>query len=418
MSERTQTTSRGVSGRLLHGVTLLPVYLIALLLRLVVLLLINMSRPALLRALPRATWPSVGVTLPAYPSRSAITASTTSSSLSLHQRAAAPFSLSASTAPASPSSAPPDPYNRPSDPYAPSSPSASPSSSSSSSSGTADFGFQSVPAGSKQRLVSEVFHRVAASYDLMNDVMSAGVHRLWKHRLLQVMRPTLHTALLDVAGGTGDIAFRFIEHVRSIPVSGFTAAVQGEAALTASVVVCDINPSMLAVGRERAVQYGYLPADAAAAGAPSASSSPSSPSLPPVGLSFVEGNAEKLPFASSSFDCYSIAFGLRNVTNPRQALAEAVRVLKPGGAFYCLEFSSVSNALLRAAYDAYSLQVIPVLGEVVAGDRDSYQYLVESIRRWPQQEELKVMMQEAGLSGVRYENLSLGIAAIHSGWKL
>ena len=272
-------------------------------------------------------------------------------------------------------------------------------------------------------MVADVFHRVASTYDTMNDLMSLGIHRLWKHRLLSLVDPTPHTQLLDVAGGTGDIAFRFIENVRALPLSPYERRVQGDAAVTASVVVCDINPSMLTVGRDRAIQYGYLPPPSApvdpSSASPSSSPSPSAPrSSLRVGLSFVEGNAESLPFPSDTFDAYTIAFGLRNVTEPSNALREGWRVLKRGGVLHCLEFSQVEWSVLNRAYDAYSFAVIPVLGEIVAGDRGSYEYLVESIRKWKGKEELAEMMREAGFCGVRYENLSLGIAAIHSGYKL
>ena len=239
----------------------------------------------------------------------------------------------------------------------------------------------------------------------MNDLMSLGIHRLWKHRLITLLAPTQHTQLLDVAGGTGDIAFRFIETVLAIPLSAYKRAASDGPPLTAAVTVCDINPSMLAVGRERAVQYGYLTDGGGGGGGR-------------VGISFVEGNAEKLPFEDNSFDCYTIAFGLRNVTNTTAALNEARRVLKPGGVFHCLEFSKLSLPLLQQLYDAYSFNVIPVMGEVVAKDKASYQYLVESISKWHSQSALAELMVGAGMRGVRYENLSFGIAAIHTGYKV
>ena len=257
--------------------------------------------------------------------------------------------------------------------------------------------------------MGDVFHRVASTYDVMNDLMSLGIHRVWKHRLISLLAPTQHTQLLDVAGGTGDIAFRFIESVRAIPVSAYQRAAADGPAVTAAVTVCDINPSMLAVGKERAIQYSYL-SDSAATAPPSSASR--------VGISFVEGNAETLPFADNSFDAYTIAFGLRNVTNTSAALSEARRVLRPGGVFHCLEFSKLSLPLLQQLYDAYSFNVIPALGAVVASDRASYKYLVESISKWHSQESLAQLMVAAGMKAVSFENLTFGIAAIHTGYKV
>ncbi|MBN3311801.1 COQ5 protein, partial [Atractosteus spatula] len=262
-------------------------------------------------------------------------------------------------------------------------------------------------------LVYQVFESVAQKYDVMNDAMSLGVHRLWKDALLHVMNPSPRTRLLDTAGGTGDISFRFLEYVRSqearrawraapshqtpswqqISASYQTGRLgTGDGALA---VVCDINKQMLKVGRQRAVDLGFN-----------------------TGLSWVVGNAEELPFDDDSFDIYSIAFGIRNVTHIEQALQEAHRVLKPGGRFLCLEFSRVSNPLLSRLYDAYSFQLIPVLGEVIAGDWKSYQYLVESIRRFPDQEEFKALIEDAGFYKVQFHNLTAGVVAIHSGFKL
>ena len=327
----------------------------------------------------------------------------------------------AHSSPLKPSSTPPpfDPYSLSSGPAAsrPSSTTgaSSPSGSSSATADTASFGFTSVPRAEKERLVGEVFHRVADTYDVMNDLMSLGIHRLWKHRLITLLAPTQHTQLLDVAGGTGDIAFRFIETVRAIPISAYKRAASDGPALTAAATVCDINPSMLAVGRERAVQYGYLSESTASPAAPASASSSSSSH---IGLAFVEGNAEKLPFDDNSFDAYTIAFGLRNVTDTAAALSEAQRVLRPGGVFHCLEFSKLSLPLLQQLYDAYSFNVIPVMGEVVASDKASYQYLVESISKWHSQEALSQLMRAAGMKGVRHENLTFGIAAIHTGYKV
>nr|XP_015221498.1 PREDICTED: 2-methoxy-6-polyprenyl-1,4-benzoquinol methylase, mitochondrial isoform X2 [Lepisosteus oculatus] len=269
------------------------------------------------------------------------------------------------------------------------------------------FGFETVSEEEKAERVYQVFESVAQKYDVMNDAMSLGVHRLWKDALLHVMNPSPGTRLLDTAGGTGDISFRFLEYVRSqearrawraapshqtpswqqISASYQTGRLgTGDGALA---VVCDINKQMLKVGRQRAVDLGFS-----------------------TGLSWVVGNAEELPFDDDSFDIYSIAFGIRNVTHIEQALQEAHRVLKPGGRFLCLEFSRVSNPLLS------SFQLIPVLGEVIAGDWKSYQYLVESIRRFPDQEEFKALIEDAGFYKVQFHNLTGGVVAIHSGFKL
>ncbi len=240
------------------------------------------------------------------------------------------------------------------------------------------FGDRPVDADSKAGLVRDVFDSVAEKYDLMNDLMSGGVHRVWKDRLIRMIRPRPDLDYLDVAGGTGDIAFRLHK------------AAGGRARIT----VCDINPAMLEVGRARALNRGLL-----------------------SGLSWVEGNAERLPFTDNSQDVYTIAFGLRNVTRIDTALADAYRVLRPGGRFYCLEFSRVEDPALAKAYAAWSRHVIPRLGGMVAQDRGSYQYLVESIRRFPPQAELARRMEEAGFSAVNFTNLSFGIAAIHAGLK-
>jgi demethylmenaquinone methyltransferase/2-methoxy-6-polyprenyl-1,4-benzoquinol methylase len=241
------------------------------------------------------------------------------------------------------------------------------------------FGYKKVAPSEKTKLVEAVFDNVASRYDLMNDLMSGGIHRLWKNRFVAMMHPRASRRLLDVAGGTGDIAFRY----------------RKAAGAGAHITVCDINREMLKVGRDRAVNRGFL-----------------------KGFEWVEGNAEILPFDDRQFHLYSIAFGLRNVTRIDDALREAFRVLKPGGQFFCLEFSHVKNAALRKAYDEYSFRVIPKIGEVVAKDRDSYQYLVESIRQFPKQHELKSRMEDAGFERVNVINLSGGIAAIHTGYRL
>ncbi|HTJ63767.1 MAG TPA: bifunctional demethylmenaquinone methyltransferase/2-methoxy-6-polyprenyl-1,4-benzoquinol methylase UbiE [Alphaproteobacteria bacterium] len=234
------------------------------------------------------------------------------------------------------------------------------------------FGDRPVDPREKTGLVREVFDRVASRYDLMNDLMSGGVHRLWKADFIRAVAPRSHETLLDVAAGTGDIAAAWRRH------GGGPA------------VLCDINEAMLSNGRDRAFDRGRV-----------------------AGLSWAVGNAEALPFPDRSFDAYTIAFGLRNVTDIDAALSEARRVLKPGGRFFCLEFSRVAVPPLRRAYDAYSDAVIPRLGAMVAKDRDSYVYLVESIRRFPPQEALIERIERAGLSFARYRNLSAGIAAIH-----
>ena len=250
---------------------------------------------------------------------------------------------------------------------------------------TVPFGFRRVRSVEKAPLVRGVFDRVATRYDLMNDLMSGGVHRLWKATMIDWLAPRPGMALLDVAGGTGDIAFRFLERI-GLPDS--------DPERTAAIV-CDVNQSMLSVGRDRALDRGHL-----------------------GGLRWVCGNAEALPIADASFDAYTIAFGLRNVTNHARALAEARRVLRPGGRFLCLEFSRVALPLLAPLYDLYSFRLLPALGQAMTGDGDAYRYLVESIRRFPPQEALAAMIAEAGLDRVKFRNLSGGICALHSAWRL
>ncbi len=251
---------------------------------------------------------------------------------------------------------------------------------------TTDFGFRQVPPTAKTKLVDDVFARVAPRYDLMNDLMSGGVHRLWKRVLIDHLNPQPGMRLLDVAGGTGDIAFRFLDRAR---------AKERDAPAGTEAIVCDRNEAMLRVGFDRAIDRGHL-----------------------RGLRWICGDAETLPVASASVDAYVISFGLRNVTRIDAALEEAARVLKPGGHFLCLEFSRVLLPGLAGLYDAYSFHVIPLLGQVVAKDREAYRYLVESIRRFPSQEDLSARLRATGLERVRVRNLSGGIAAIHSAWRV
>lgn len=284
---------------------------------------------------------------------------------------------------------------------------------------TTHFGFQTVASADKAKMVGEVFNRVAQNYDVMNDLMSAGIHRLWKEQFINNLNPQQGMKLLDVAGGTGDIAFRFLEYTKSKSTPPAFAGLLSPNR-SSSVVVCDINPNMLNVGAERARKFGYVPAKAEHItpvhylGDSRIQSLLSSENQ----IEFVEGDAMNLPFPDNSFDAYTIAFGLRNVTDTNKALREARRVLKRGGRFMCLEFSHLENALFQQLYDTYSFNVIPALGELVAKDRDAYQYLVESIRRFPTQPQLVEMMKEAGFGSVKYTNMSLGIVAMHSGFKL
>jgi len=244
------------------------------------------------------------------------------------------------------------------------------------------FGEQTVPLAEKQGLVDGVFHSVARRYDLMNDLMSAGLHRAWKDALVTAVNPPKSQrpfALLDLAGGTGDVAFRVAE-------------AGGE---NTRVIVCDINEEMLSVGRERAAERGLDQA-----------------------VSFEQGNAEELPYPDRSFDCVTIAFGIRNVPRIERALTEAYRVLKIGGRFLCLEFSSVDVPGLDKLYELYSFQVIPRVGEAVTGDREAYQYLVESIRKFPKPKAFTQMIEAAGFRRVSFKAMTGGVVALHSGWKL
>ena len=250
----------------------------------------------------------------------------------------------------------------------------------------ASFGFRQVPSEAKQGLVRGVFDSVADKYDLMNDLMSGGIHRLWKAQMVDWLNPKPGQSFLDVAGGTGDIAFRIADRV-----AGRSGAVPS------AITVCDINQSMLTVGQTRAAGLKSTARES---------------------LRWLCGNAETLPLESQSLDAYTIAFGIRNVTHIDVALHEAFRVLKPGGRFLCLEFSTVQVAGLDTLYDRFSFDLVPRIGEWVADDRTSYQYLVESIRRFPDQNRFKAMIETAGFSHVKFRNLSGGIAAMHSGWRL
>ena len=246
-----------------------------------------------------------------------------------------------------------------------------------------DFGFRQVPAKGKAPLVRAIFDSVAARYDLMNDLMSAGIHRWWKAEMVSQLKPRPGQHLLDVAGGTGDIALRALPRL----AEGGTAE--------GGVVVCDVSEAMLALGRARALDQGIL-----------------------RGIEWLCADAERLPVADRSVDLYTIGFGLRNVTHIDRALAEARRVLKPGGRFLCLEFTREITPLFQPLYDIYSFQIVPLLGQVVAGDRDAYSYLVESIRRFPRQSELAEMIARAGFDQVKFRNLTGGVAALHSAWRL
>lgn len=243
------------------------------------------------------------------------------------------------------------------------------------------FGFTTVAESEKQTKVNEVFHSVAKKYDLMNDIMSGGMHRLWKDAFVNWLSPSARARwnVLDVAGGTGDIAFKIID----------------ASAQQAHATVLDISGSMLEVGKERAKKRGLLEQ-----------------------VDFIEANAENLPFQNNQFDVYTIAFGIRNVPHIDKALAEAYRVLKTGGRFMCLEFSEVEIPLLDRIYDLWSFHGIPRVGKMVANDSESYRYLVESIRKFPRQADFATMINEAGFSRVTFRNLTGGIAAIHSAWKI
>jgi demethylmenaquinone methyltransferase/2-methoxy-6-polyprenyl-1,4-benzoquinol methylase len=243
---------------------------------------------------------------------------------------------------------------------------------------TTDFGYQQVPVDEKAEKVADVFTSVASKYDLMNDLMSFGVHRIWKKFTLDLSNVRAGQHVLDIAGGTGDLSREFVKRVGP----------------TGQVYLADINAAMLNVGRDRLLNQGMVET-----------------------VNYIQANAETLPFAENSFDCISIAFGLRNVTHKDKALASMYQTLKPGGQLLVLEFSKPVLPLLQAIYDKYSFSVLPKLGDWVAGDAASYQYLAESIRMHPDQETLKTMMAAAGFDKIEYHNLSGGIVALHRGWK-
>ncbi|MAO00420.1 bifunctional demethylmenaquinone methyltransferase/2-methoxy-6-polyprenyl-1,4-benzoquinol methylase UbiE [uncultured Roseovarius sp.] len=243
---------------------------------------------------------------------------------------------------------------------------------------TTHFGFQDIPESEKAGRVRGVFGSVASKYDVMNDAMSLGIHRIWKDAMMDWLAPRAGQRLLDVAGGTGDISFRFLKR------AGYGQA-----------TVLDLTEPMLVEGRKRAEAESM--ADS---------------------LDWVVGDAMALPFPDASFDVYTISFGIRNVTRPQEALNEAFRVLKPGGRLMVLEFSQIPNDLMQKVYDLYSFNIIPRLGQMIANDRDSYQYLVESIRQFPDQETFLGMVRQAGFEQAKYRNLSMGIACLHSGWKI
>jgi demethylmenaquinone methyltransferase/2-methoxy-6-polyprenyl-1,4-benzoquinol methylase len=243
---------------------------------------------------------------------------------------------------------------------------------------TTHFGYQDVPEADKAGMVHGVFTNVASKYDIMNDVMSGGVHRIWKDAMMDWLAPRPGQRLLDVAGGTGDIAFRFLKRAGA-----------------AEAVVLDMTESMLIEGRKRAEAEALS-----------------------TQLEWIVGDAMALPFEDNSFDVYTISFGIRNVTRVSEALSEAFRVLRPGGRLMVLEFSQLPNPAMQKAYDLYSFNVIPRMGQLVAGDSESYQYLVESIRQFPDQDTFAGMIRDAGFENVSYRNMTFGVAALHAGWKI
>ena len=252
--------------------------------------------------------------------------------------------------------------------------------------GETNFGFRRVPRDEHAGLVSSVFDSVADRYDVMNDLMSGGLHRLWKQALIDWINPRAGMRLADIAGGTGDVSFRYLEQIEN------TADAQGS---TSKVTICDPNAAMLDVARTKALDKGYV-----------------------QGIEFIEAPAEELPLADRSADICTISFGLRNVTDREAGLSEMHRILDYGGHFLCLEFSPSVAPILAPLYDTYSNNVLPLLGEHVAGDREAYEYLVESIRRFPAPDALISEMQKAGFGNIQHRMMSGGIVAIHSGWRL
>ena len=241
-----------------------------------------------------------------------------------------------------------------------------------------DFGFSRVRSKDKSNLVKKIFENVSGRYDLMNDFMSLGIHRVWKKSMLDWLAPRRGQSLIDVAGGTGDIAFNFIKRAKT----------------GANATILDLTESMMIEGKKKTID---LPEE--------------------TQINWVCGDAMRMPFSDSTFDVYTISFGIRNVTNISKTLSEAYRVLKPGGRLMILEFSSVNNDLISWIYDKYSFNIIPKLGEFVSNDRESYQYLVESIRKFPNQEKFSEMIINEGFRKVKYRDLTFGIAALHSAWK-
>lgn len=241
-----------------------------------------------------------------------------------------------------------------------------------------DFGFSRVKSKDKSNLVKKIFENVSGRYDLMNDFMSLGIHRVWKKSMLDWLAPRRGQSLIDVAGGTGDIAFNFIKRAKT----------------GANATILDLTESMMIEGKKKTID---LPEESQ--------------------INWVCGDAMRMPFSNCTFDVYTISFGIRNVTNISKTLSEAYRVLKPGGRLMILEFSSVNNDLISWIYDKYSFNIIPKLGELVSNDRESYQYLVESIRKFPNQEKFSEMIINEGFRKVKYRDLTFGIAALHSAWK-
>ncbi len=244
-----------------------------------------------------------------------------------------------------------------------------------------NFGYRKVELEEKESLVKDIFSNVADKYDLMNNLMSFGIHHLWKDKLIQEVFD-FNSNILDVAGGTGDIAFRLYKKGMSVNI-------------TPNIIVADINPEMLQLCKNKAIDTNIL-----------------------SGINFVECNAENLPFDDESFDYYTISFGIRNITNIDVALKEAHRVLKPLGKFICLEFSKIDNSIIQKLYDTYSFNIVPTIGKIVASNEKAYKYLVESIDLFPDQEIFKSMIEDAGFKNVKYHNLTFGISAIHKGYKI